>query len=201
VFDLKNDPAIFLYLDPAVSREQFENTLAHELHHVGFGTACPAPETAADLENMPEEKRIAIGWLSAFGEGLAMLAAAGGPDVHPHLHSKADDRARWDRDVANFGRDLRLVEAFLVEILDGKLDEQAARQRGFGFFGIQGPWYTVGWRMSAVIEKELGRERLIEAFCDTRKLIGTYNEAAEKYSSRTGERLARWGERVAKQAK
>lgn len=28
VFDLKTDPAIFLYLDPAVSREKFENTLA-----------------------------------------------------------------------------------------------------------------------------------------------------------------------------
>lgn len=35
VFDVETDPAIFLYLDPTVSREQFENTLAHELHHIG----------------------------------------------------------------------------------------------------------------------------------------------------------------------
>ena len=41
VFDVKTDPAIFLYLDPAVSREQFENTLAHELHHIGYGSGCP----------------------------------------------------------------------------------------------------------------------------------------------------------------
>lgn len=200
VFDLKNDPAIFLYLDPAITPEQFENTLAHELHHVGFGTACPAPETTADLEKMPEGKRIAIGWLSAFGEGLAMLAAAGGPEVHPHLQSKAEDRTRWDRDVANFDRDLRLIEAFLGEILDGKLDETAARQRGLEFFGVQGPWYTVGWRMSATIEKELGRKRLIEAFCDTRSLIGTYNEAALKHNSRTGDDLASWSEKVAELA-
>src|SRR5215813_602655 len=30
VFDVKDDPAIFLYLDPAVSAAKFENTLAHE---------------------------------------------------------------------------------------------------------------------------------------------------------------------------
>jgi hypothetical protein len=34
VFDVRNDPAIFLYIDPKVGREKFENTLAHELHHI-----------------------------------------------------------------------------------------------------------------------------------------------------------------------
>src|SRR5262245_54192503 len=38
VFEVKTDPAIFLYLDPAVSREKFENTLAHELHHIGYNS-------------------------------------------------------------------------------------------------------------------------------------------------------------------
>lgn len=38
VFDVKTDPAIFLYLDPSVSREKFENTLAHELHHISQAT-------------------------------------------------------------------------------------------------------------------------------------------------------------------
>lgn len=31
-------PAIFLYVDPAESRAQFENTVAHELHHIGAGS-------------------------------------------------------------------------------------------------------------------------------------------------------------------
>lgn len=35
VFDVKTDPAIFLFLDPSVSQKKFENTLAHELHHIG----------------------------------------------------------------------------------------------------------------------------------------------------------------------
>src|ERR671927_436895 len=35
VFEVKTDPAIFLYLDPAVGQKKFENTLAHELHHIG----------------------------------------------------------------------------------------------------------------------------------------------------------------------
>jgi hypothetical protein len=37
VFDLDTDPAIFLYLDPMVNQAKFENTLAHELHHIGYG--------------------------------------------------------------------------------------------------------------------------------------------------------------------
>jgi len=39
--DVQTGPAIFLYLDPDVSREKFENTVAHELHHIGYGTCCP----------------------------------------------------------------------------------------------------------------------------------------------------------------
>src|ERR1044071_9973256 len=34
VFDVATDPAIFLYLDPTVNKQKFENTLAHELHHI-----------------------------------------------------------------------------------------------------------------------------------------------------------------------
>lgn len=45
-----------------------------------------------------------------FSEGLAMVAAAGGPDVHPHAKSTPEIRAGWDRDVANFEQDLRKVE-------------------------------------------------------------------------------------------
>ena len=46
------------------------------------------------------------------GEGFAMLAAAGGPDIHPHAVSDAKERARWDHDLANFNEDLKKVESF-----------------------------------------------------------------------------------------
>src|SRR6185503_4969013 len=44
VFDTTNDPAIFLYVDPKKTREQFENTLAHELHHIGYAGSCPSKQ-------------------------------------------------------------------------------------------------------------------------------------------------------------
>lgn len=41
VFDVRSDPAIFLYVDPAVGETKFQNTVAHELHHIGYGSSCP----------------------------------------------------------------------------------------------------------------------------------------------------------------
>jgi hypothetical protein len=179
VFDVDNDPKVFLYLDPARTAAQFENTVAHELHHIGLASV--ADEAEAALADLPAPARKAAGWMGAFGEGIAMLAAAGGPDIHPHAASPAEDRARWDRDVATFGRDLRLVEQFFLDIIDGRLaGEDAIRERGFAFFGVQGPWYTVGWKMAAVVEREYGRAALIECMLDPRRLLATYNRAARR---------------------
>jgi Putative zinc dependent peptidase (DUF5700) len=180
VFEVKEDPAIFLYLDPAVGQKKFENTLAHELHHIGYGSSCSATSTSEEIKKLPASTQIALKWVSAFGEGFAMLAAAGGPDVHPHAVSGAEERARWDKDVANFADDLKKVEQFFLDILGNKLTEDQIQKTAYSFFGIQGPWYTVGWKMSVVIEKTFGRAKLIECFCDQRKLLATYNEAAAK---------------------
>lgn len=196
VFDVQKDPAIFLYLDPAVSREKFENTLAHELHHIGYGTTCPRKGVESAMDKLPPASKNLLTWIGAFGEGFAMLAAAGGPDVHPHAVSSAEERARWDKDLANFNDDLKKVDAFYNEILEGKLTQDQVREKGFSFFGIQGPWYTVGWRMSVLIEKTYGRAKLIECFCDQRLLLATYNRAAQEYNRRTREPLALWSAAV-----
>lgn len=196
VFDVQNDPAIFLYLDPAMNREKFENTLAHELHHIGYGSTCPPKDVSAQIEKLqPNEQRV-LGWTGAFGEGFAMLAAAGGPEVHPHAVSPAEDRARWDKDVANFNNDLKKVDSFFNEILENKLNADQIREKGFSFFGVQGPWYTVGWRMSVLIEKTYGRAKLIQCMCDQRLLLSTYNRAAEKYNRTAREPLALWSAAV-----
>lgn len=194
VFEVRSDPAIFLYLDPKTGAEKFENTLAHELHHIGFGTACPAPETKAKREKLPEGVKRALSWTGAFGEGLAMLAAAGAPNIHPHLVSDARERAEWDASMANFDADLRKVESFLQAVADGTLKGDEANQEGFKFFGVQGPWYTVGWKMATVIERAYGRERVIESFCDESKLLKTYNSAAKKLERRDAEKLGLWSE-------
>lgn len=189
VFDLQNDPAIFNYLDPTVSPQTFENTLAHELHHIGYGTSCQRRKSA---EELPPNVQTALTWTGALGEGFAMLAAAGGPDVHPHAVSNSEERARWDRDVANFNDDLKKVEKFLLDILDGQLTGEEVQKTGFSFFGTQGPWYTVGWQMSVLIEKTFGKAELIESFCDRRKLLSTYNRAAEKHNRTSRKPLNLW---------
>ena len=47
VFETTTDPAIFLYLDPEESAAKFENTVAHELHHIGY----------ASVESLAEQSR------------------------------------------------------------------------------------------------------------------------------------------------
>jgi hypothetical protein len=141
VFDLENNPAIFLYLDPDIQLDQLENTLVHELLHIG-------------------------------------LAAAGSPDIHPHVSSKPEDREHWDESMQKFEADFREVEAFLIDVADGKLSGQPMLEAGFRFFGIQGPWYTIGWKMAVTIEREFDRDAVIEAFCDPHKLLVVYNQSA-----------------------
>jgi hypothetical protein len=201
VFDVKTDPAIFLYLDPAVSREKFENTLAHELHHIGYSSSCPSKKTAAELSRLPENKQAVIRLIGAFGEGFAMLAAAGNPDTHPHAVSNPEERARWDKDVANFNDDLRKVEKFFLDLLANRLTDDEARKTYASFFGVQGPWYTVGWKMSVMIEKTFGRKKLIECICDNRKLLPLYNKAAAKYNRQSRKPLAFWSESLIQIAK
>lgn len=102
VYDLENDPAIFLYLDPATTAAEFENTMAHELHHIGFSSSCGEGPS----DDLPEGVRRARDWMSAFGEGLAMLAAAGGPAIHPHTSSSPKTRAVWNQNLKNVRRDI-----------------------------------------------------------------------------------------------
>jgi hypothetical protein len=192
VFEVQTDPAIFLYIDPDVTKERFENTLAHEFHHIGYGSSCPRKTATDEVAKLPENTRTVIDWISAFGEGFAMLAAAGGPDIHPHAFSKPEDRARWDHDLANFNDDLRKVESFFNDILSDRLSEEQRQRAGFAFFGVQGPWYTVGWKMSVVIEETYGRGALIECICDHRKLLPTYNRAATEFNRTARLPLALW---------
>lgn len=184
VFELDTDPAIFLALDPEVTAAKLENTVGHELHHVGFAGACP--EVPADTPAGAARR-----WIGAFGEGIAMLAAAGGPDVHPHAVSAAADRERWDRDMQKVPADLAAVDAFLRSVAAGSLAGDAATEQARAFYGEQGPWYTVGYHLAVTIERAAGRQALVAALCDGPALLAAYNRAAPAGGPRFSDELLR----------
>jgi hypothetical protein len=193
VWDLSHDPTIFLYLDPEVSREKFENTVAHELHHIGIGSIGPIYE--GRIASLPEPAHTAADWMGSFGEGLAMLAAAGGPDIDPHAASSPKEHARWEHDMGQFNDDLGAVNQFFLDILNGKFaDRDAMEEKAGSFFGAQGPWYTVGYKMSVIVEKRFGRPALIDAMLDPRCLLVLYNRAATEGNVAGKQALPRWSE-------
>ena len=38
VSDTESDPAIFLAVNPKTSQQKFENTVSHEMHHIGLAS-------------------------------------------------------------------------------------------------------------------------------------------------------------------
>jgi hypothetical protein len=172
VFDAATNPAIFLYLDPNVGDVKFENTLTHELHHIGYSSVCKGDHEGA------------LGYMGTFGEGRAVLAAAGTPLVHPHAISPDSERVAWDRDYARVISDMRRMEKFFTAVADKKLTEEEAVKQWFQFVSTdsipQGAFYTVGYLMSRTIEMELGRPRLVASLCDPLMFLRDYNRAAAR---------------------
>ncbi|HEV2845394.1 MAG TPA: DUF5700 domain-containing putative Zn-dependent protease, partial [Thermoanaerobaculia bacterium] len=149
-----------------------------------------------DHKTLSPAQQRALRYLGAFSEGVATLAAAGGPGVHPHTTSSPDAWLVWERDVAGFNSDLPRLESFFREVLAGRFSEEEERKRLFTFINTeeipQGAFYTVGWKMAAVVEQARGREALVKALCDPRTLLAAYNEAAASHPRSDGGGLARW---------
>lgn len=182
VFETKSNPAIFLYIDPQQSPAKFTNTVAHELHHIGFGTACPPPGVEARWKTSPPPIRELHRWVGG------MLAAAGGPKADPQPSHPEE----WAQELRDFDKEFAEQNAFFLQILEGKMtDGEAISGKMSSYFGNQGLWYGVGWKMTATIENTLGRERVIEVMCSQDGLLATYNEAAER------QKLALWSEKLA----
>lgn len=192
-------PSIFLYIrvNPPDAPAQLENTLAHELHHIGTNAACNdvALFGTRDTASIPAAQRTLLQYLTAFGEGRAMLAAAGGPGVHPHATDPDSIRARWDRDVARAPEDMRELSSFAGDVLSGRIatSDSVARRAG-SYFGVQGPWYTVGWLMAATVEKQFGRAALIRTLCTPVAFLRQYNDAARRANAAGGTTLPTWPE-------
>ena len=191
VYDTEHNPTIFVSVDSSVDAAQFENEIAHELHHIGIAAACPTVVTAGSQTPMDT----VVNWMSAFGEGWAMLAAAGGPNVNPHWESDSTDRARWDHDYAHVEDGMKQLTGFFDSVLARRISEpDSVQAHAMSFFGVQGPWYTVGYLMARTVEVRDGREKLISVICSPPKLLLSYQEAAQE-ANRTGAHLPLWPEK------
>jgi hypothetical protein len=195
VFETTSNPAIFLYLDPKESRSEFENIVAHESHHIGFSDANRQYEER--IKSLPPNAQKAAEWMGAFGEGLAVLAAAGSPGVHPLRDFPPDQRIRWDEDMKFVDRQLMQVNQFFLDIISGGFARpEVADHVAFTFFGYRGPWYTVGYKMGQMVEKRFGRAVLIECMSDPRQLLAKYNQAAAEENSAGKEKLPLWSPEI-----
>ncbi|MGE5402535.1 MAG: DUF5700 domain-containing putative Zn-dependent protease [Ignavibacteriales bacterium] len=193
VFETNTDPAIFMYINPALSSEQLNNTLTHELHHIGTGSIRCSHES--DSTSSPGLKA-ALDWMSGFSEGRAMLAAATSPEIHPHATSDSSKRAVWERDLARAEKDIYRMEQFFNKLLDDSLSKNDQYNEGMSFVftddSPQGAFYTVGWLMASTIEKSYGRQRLISSLCDPYMFISDYNKAAMELNRTSGKKLPLW---------
>jgi Putative zinc dependent peptidase (DUF5700) len=184
----QGEPAIFIYLEKQ-TQAQFETTVMHELHHIGmFGLQNQQQKAFAELS---QNVRTVAELMGAFGEGDAVLAAAGSTDLRPHWEDDALARARWDSDMLRFNQDLGSLTMFFNDVLDGKLKGDAIDEKASTFFGYQGPWYTVGYEMAALVEKRFGRQVFTNCLLDPRLLLVRYNEVAVE-ANKNGASLALW---------
>jgi hypothetical protein len=182
VFTQDSVQRIFKYIDPTETQEKVANTLAHELHHIGYASVC---STAPASGLTPAVATLHVRLLG-FGEGLAMLAAAGSAQVHPHAVSDSATRARWDRDVSSAARDMTLLEQFMLDVLDGRVTSaDSVTARAMTFYGEQGPWYTIGWLMGATIERARGREQLVATLCNPVEIMSLHNAVAQQQGNPT----------------
>jgi hypothetical protein len=135
-------------------------------------------------------------FLGAFGEGQAMLAAAGSPLVHPHATDDDSIKARWDKDVANAPADIGELSRFFLSVLDGRMtNADSVQNQAYTYFGVQGPWYTVGWLMASTIELQFGRDALVSTLCEPTNFLATYNRAAERANAQ-GRSLPLWDQHL-----
>ena len=191
-------PAIFLYVDPEESQAQFENIVAHESHHIGFSDANKRFQER--VKSLPENARKAAVWMGAFGEGLAVLAAAGSPDVDPMRDFDTEHRLHWQGDMKYVNQLLVQMNQFFLDLIDGGFTKpEVADHVAMTFFGYSGPWYTVGYKMGSMVEKRFGRAVLIECMSDPRLLLAKYNEAAaEQNATGKSDKLPLWNPEVLK---
>ncbi|HXH61372.1 MAG TPA: DUF5700 domain-containing putative Zn-dependent protease [Fimbriimonadaceae bacterium] len=179
VWDTQTNPAIMLYLNPDETAEEYQKTVIHELHHIGYASCCPSKEFSAWEKGLKPSQQLAWDWLGAFGEGYAVLAAAGDTKTDPMLYYSQDVKDAFKHGMDHLAEDMGRIESFVLDTTSEKIKGDEVQNRAVQFYGTQGPWYSVGYRVAIEIENTFGRETLLSCYSDPRKLMPLYNEAVD----------------------
>ena len=94
-------------------------------------------------------------------------------------------------------RTIDQLDQFFRDVVGGGFAKpEVADHVAFTFFGYRGPWYTVGYRMAAVVENRYGRAALLECMADPRLLLKRYNQAAAGQNAAGNEKKALWSAEI-----
>ena len=187
VFELDSDPAIFLYLDPEVSAPHFENTLAHELHHVGLHSI--SREMEAGIARLPEPARRAAedpqagaiaGRMAAEHYGLSVLAGSIEDDPNNTTRFVVvgnQEIAPSGRDKTSFVMASQNRPGAIFDLLEPLARNRVSMTRLESRPSRTGLWEYVffvdieGHQQDATVERALGEIRERAGFL---KILGSY---------------------------
>ena len=97
------------------------------MHPIGLASTDKLYERK--VASLPAGAQEAALWMRAFGEGLAVLAAAGSPEVAPNQYAPPEMQQTWARGMNDFNQDLEVLTEFFLEVIDGRLPGNAANQK------------------------------------------------------------------------
>ena len=84
--------------------------------------------------------------MGAFGEGVAVLAAAGSPDIAPLAAYPRRDQIDWDLNMERVGARLQKLNQFVIDAIHGALRNDAVAHEGlFSVTGDRGTRSDTGW--------------------------------------------------------
>lgn len=156
---------------------QLTITFAHELHHTGFSYL--TDKTLGQLKN--SDRVMLAGILT--GEGMPTFfidqrakRLQEFQNHHNPLYRMV--AADWKRHSARIPQLLEKAQQDIALNLEGKLDQATIMKDWMG--GVTGPAYVLGSYLIQTITNHLGKEAAIELANDYRKLLLTYNKAADK---------------------
>jgi len=179
--------------DGTINIGELTSTLAHELHHTGFGYVMKK-----NMKDVKNEGNILL---------LGILAAEGMPtyfidrpwehleEYKTHTNSLYHEvAADWEKHSQRLEELYKVAEKDILMNLEGKIGQKELMEKWMS--GYKGAGYVLGADMMGVIDKYLGQKAVVDLALDYRRLLIVYNQAARK-AAQKGSKIFIFDEGVA----